>query len=118
MNSYDVLPESQEICPRVDRHGALGSDDLVDGFVVHNDGLKKWERLWQVCILHKLLISLHDDDFGLAVIGDIMASLGGVGGVDSCSNAPSKNTSGVGDEPLWLFQYKAVMKIIIKAYLL
>ena len=51
-------------------------------------------------ILLQLLVALHNHDFSLGVMRDVVTSIRGVGGVDASSDGSGKDCTDTGDEPL------------------
>ena len=65
-----------------------------------DDGLEFWEALFDRLDFGELLVVFHDDDGGLAVVGDVLALLGAVGGVDPGGDSARIDRGDVCDKPL------------------
>ena len=83
-------------------HNVLPADNpgRVRNAGVLNNFLQVGKITLETPDLVQLPLVLHNEDVALAVLQDILASLGSIGGVDSCGKSSSKNSGQVRDDPL------------------
>ena len=78
-----------------DDPGSVGNPSVL------NDLLQVWKITLETPDFVQLLLILHNKDVALAVLQDILAGLGAIGGVYSGGKSSSKNRGNVRDNPLW-----------------
>ena len=80
----------------------LPADDT--GTVWDSLVLDNFPQVWQITLitpdLVQLLLILHHEDVTLAVLQDILAGLGSIGGVDACGESPRENCGQIRNVPL------------------
>ena len=77
-----------------DDPGSVGNPSVL------NDLLQVWKITLETPDFVQLLLILHNKDVALAVLQDILAGLGAIGGVNSGGKSSSKNRGNVRDNPL------------------
>ena len=88
-----MFPSTEFYLP-ADDPGSVGDSSVLD------DLLQVWKVALHSPDLVQLLLILHHEDVTLAVLQDILAGLGSIGGVDACRKSSRKNSGQIGNVPL------------------
>jgi hypothetical protein len=89
----DVSPHGHELLPAVHRNTALLGNGFVDFTAPHHDGLEVRQGRGERSVLLQLLVAVQYHEVGLAVLGDVVAGVGGAGDVNASGDPACTDTS-------------------------